>query len=108
MQTMVNALKSKATGALRGSAGVAAARYGRVELNWRVQAGALEEMSFLPILAVMKTRPEVYTTSPTASAFSAVVDMIKHRSGSLMVMENNVMAGIVTERDVLDKLGQVI
>lgn len=46
----------------------------------------------------------MYHTEPTASAFRAIIDMVKMRSGSLMVSKGSELYGIVTERDVLDKL----
>jgi signal-transduction protein with cAMP-binding, CBS, and nucleotidyltransferase domain len=48
--------------------------------------------------------PAVYHTEPNASAFRAIIDMVKMRSGSLMVSKESEMHGIITERDILDKL----
>lgn len=73
-------------------------------LSWRASASTLEEISFLPILNIMKGLPVVQEIAPTASSFRAVVDMVKYRTGSLIVMDGSSIAGIVTERDVLDKL----
>lgn len=72
--------------------------------TWRAGASTLEEVSFLPILNIMKGLPVVHTVAPSASTFRAVVDMVKYRTGSLMVMKDDQMAGIITERDILDKL----
>eukprot|EP00308_Calcidiscus_leptoporus_P004948 CAMPEP_0119353958 /NCGR_PEP_ID=MMETSP1334-20130426/3044_1 /TAXON_ID=127549 /ORGANISM="Calcidiscus leptoporus, Strain RCC1130" /LENGTH=283 /DNA_ID=CAMNT_0007367383 /DNA_START=159 /DNA_END=1010 /DNA_ORIENTATION=+ len=65
---------------------------------------ASEQWSFLPILNITKGLPDVYYTSPESSVFRAVVDMVKLRSGSLIVGDGNKAQGILTERDILDKL----
>ena len=61
MQTLVRALR-----------GSAAANRGMAGNTWRSSASSLEEVSFLPILHVMKGLPVVHETSPQASAFRAV------------------------------------
>ena len=72
---------------------------------WRQSANALEEVSLLPILQVTQGRHEaVHKTAPSATVYRAIVDMVKHRCGWLMVMKGADLAGIVTERDILEKL----
>ena len=76
-----------------------------VDTSWlESQASSKEHWSFLPILNVMKGGAAVHDIAPTASVFRAVVDMVKYRQGSLLVTEQGEMRGILTERDVLDKL----
>jgi CBS domain-containing protein len=72
--------------------------------TWRASASQLEEMSFLPVLKSVKGLQAPRSIAPRASAFRAAVAMTKHRVGALMVMDGGDMAGIITERDLLDKL----
>ena len=61
--------------------------------------------SYLPILNLIKGAPEVHAITPGASIHRAAIDMVKHRTGSLIVKTTHgAMAGIVTERDILEKL----
>lgn len=83
---------------------LSARRLSSTSSAWRGSAATKESWSFLPILNVMKDPPPVISIAPSASAFRAVVDMVKCRTGSLMVMDGNEMVGIVTERDVLEKI----
>ena len=56
------------------------------------------------MLSISKGLPPILSCSPEASLFRAVVDMVKMRSGAMMVCDSNGdTVGIVTERDVLDK-----
>lgn len=76
----------------------------RLSSSWRAQAATKEHWSYLPILNVMKGGGTVYEISPALSVFRAVVDMVRHRTGSLLVTQEGKIAGIVTERDILEKL----
>ncbi len=60
--------------------------------------------STLPVLQVIKGPLSPQQIAPSASVCRAAVDMIKSRANSLVVTEDNKMAGILTERDFL-KLG---
>ena len=46
----------------------------------------------------------VWSVPPTATVSRAVIDMVKYRSGSVIVADQSGMCGIVTERDILDKM----
>jgi len=48
--------------------------------------------------------PGVLSIGPQASAFDAAVLMNQHKIGSLLVMEGDVVQGIVTERDLLQRV----
>jgi CBS domain-containing protein len=43
----------------------------------------------------------VYTTTPTATAFQAIASMNERRIGALVIIDDYVLVGILTERDVL-------
>ncbi|MBC2602123.1 CBS domain-containing protein [Puniceicoccus vermicola] len=47
---------------------------------------------------------DVYSTSPDQSVFEAVAEMNRHRVGSLVVLEEQKLVGIFTERDVLTRV----
>lgn len=51
-----------------------------------------------------KVDTAVYTIAPTASAFDAVKLMAEKNIGSLVVVENEQVVGIVTERDYARKV----
>lgn len=46
----------------------------------------------------------VHTTDPSATVFAAVQYMNHHKLGALIVMEDGVVKGIFTERDVLRRV----
>ena len=71
---------------------------------FRQSSSANEWWSFLPILNITRGLPIVYHVNPKATVFRAIVDMVKMRSGSLIVSEGGKCAGIITERDILDKM----
>lgn len=43
----------------------------------------------------------VYTIGPDTSVYEAVSEMVKHNTGSLVVIDGDNIAGIITERDYL-------
>src|SRR5579871_5367689 len=47
---------------------------------------------------------EVYSISPDASVLEATRRMNRHRIGAMIVMEDDRVAGIFTERDVLQRV----
>ncbi len=54
---------------------------------------------------VLKTKaPEVITTSPGATVYDAVALMARHQIGALVVLRDDKIAGIVTERDYARKI----
>jgi CBS domain-containing protein len=44
---------------------------------------------------------EVYRIEPTATVFEAIKEMVEQNCGALLVMRDDDMAGIITERDYL-------
>lgn len=48
--------------------------------------------------------PWVASISPRASALEAAISMNRHKVGSLMVMEGERVVGIITERDLLQRV----
>jgi CBS domain-containing protein len=46
----------------------------------------------------------ILTTGPEVSVYEAARQMNEHRVGSLLVMENEQLVGIFTERDILQKV----
>lgn len=53
----------------------------------------------LTVRDVMTTR--VVTTSPDNPVAAAAAAMVRHRVGSALIMQSRILAGILTERDVL-------
>ncbi|MDH3261368.1 MAG: CBS domain-containing protein [Acidimicrobiia bacterium] len=47
---------------------------------------------------------KVMGVSPTATVYEAIEQMVEHNCGSLLVMEDDDIAGIFTERDYLRKI----
>lgn len=47
----------------------------------------------------------VYNTTPDTKMLDAITHLNKHNIGSLLVLDNNTLVGIVTERDVLHAIG---
>ena len=47
---------------------------------------------------------QVLTISPSATVFEAALLMNEHKVGSLLVLEDGRLAGIVTERDILQRV----
>jgi CBS domain-containing protein len=54
------------------------------------------------ILAVKGTH--VLSTSPSATVYEAALLMNEHKVGSLMVLQDGRLAGIITERDILQRV----
>jgi len=54
------------------------------------------------ILATKGT--QVLTISPDATVFEAALLMNEHKIGSLLVLEDGRLAGIITERDILQRV----
>lgn len=48
--------------------------------------------------------PELYTIEPTASVLDAIKIMAQEKIGALLVMENEKLRGIITERDYARKV----
>ncbi len=48
--------------------------------------------------------PSIISVAPSASVADAVRVMIRHRVGSVVVMEEDAMTGIFTERDMLNRV----
>lgn len=48
-----------------------------------------------------KDSAEIYSAKPTETVADAVKRMVQHTIGSLVVMDNGVMMGYITERDVI-------
>jgi CBS domain-containing protein len=48
-----------------------------------------------------KGQATVQTIGPDETVFSAVTRMVEHNIGAMLVIENNVLKGILTERDYL-------
>lgn len=53
---------------------------------------------------IRKKGDEVYTIAPEASVFEALETMAKHNIGALLVMSEDNMVGIVSERDCIRKV----
>lgn len=79
-------------------------RAARRSFSWRASASHLEEAGRLPVLSALKGLPIVHTASPSSKVQRAIVDMCKYRAGALVVMDEGVLAGIITERDIFNKL----
>jgi CBS domain-containing protein len=47
---------------------------------------------------------QVLTISPSATAFEAALLMNEHKVGSLLVLEGGRLTGIITERDILQRV----
>jgi CBS domain-containing protein len=48
--------------------------------------------------------PHVLTISPEATVYEAAVLMNEHKVGSLLVLQDGRLAGIITERDILQRV----
>jgi CBS domain-containing protein len=55
---------------------------------------------------ILKSKPDqaVYTVTPTASVFDAVKLMAEKNIGALLVMEGEIIVGVITERDYARKV----
>ncbi len=53
---------------------------------------------------IRKKGTEIFTIAPSASALEAMKLMAKHNTGAVLVMEENEMKGILSERDCVRKL----
>lgn len=66
-----------------------------------VQEGAVRE-TVGRILA--RRAPAVWSVPPTASVYDAIATMATHRVGTVLVMEDDALVGILTERDYARKI----
>ncbi len=57
------------------------------------------------LIDVCKLKEHIITIAPDATIKDAVYQLNKHKIGCLIVMENTDILGILSERDVLKKLG---
>ena len=58
-----------------------------------------------PISALLERKgPAVHSVSPSATILDAVFEMNRNRVGCMVVMEENWLAGIFTERDILRRV----
>jgi CBS domain-containing protein len=53
---------------------------------------------------IRKKGSEVYSLSPESTVYEALEVMAKHNTGALLVMENDKMVGILSERDCVRKV----
>ena len=58
------------------------------------------------LIDVCKLKENIISVAPDATINDAVYQLNKHKIGCLIVMENTNVLGIVSERDVLKKLGK--
>jgi len=57
------------------------------------------------LIDVCKLKENIITIEPGAAIKDAVYQLNKHKIGCLIVMEDTNILGIISERDVLQKLG---
>ena len=57
------------------------------------------------LIDVCKLKEHIITIAPDATVKEAVYQLNKHKIGCLIVMKNTDIVGIISERDVLKKLG---
>lgn len=57
------------------------------------------------LIDVCKLKEHIITITPDATIKDAVYRLNKHKIGCLIVMENTDILGILSERDILNKLG---
>jgi CBS domain-containing protein len=58
-----------------------------------------------PITAILERKGKnVFSVSPTVTIAEAVAEMNRHRVGSVLVIDENRLVGIFTERDVLRRV----
>jgi len=57
------------------------------------------------LMDVCKLKEHIITIKPDATIKEAVYHLSKHKIGCLIVMENTNILGILSERDILGKLG---
>lgn len=57
------------------------------------------------LIDVCKLKENIITVAPDATIKEAVYQLNKHKIGCLIVMESTNILGIISERDVLNKLG---
>ena len=58
-----------------------------------------------PISALLERKgSDVYSVPPTLTIYDAVAEMNRHRIGSIVIIENDRLVGIFTERDVLRRV----
>lgn len=58
-------------------------------------------MNTIRELLSAKESSTVHTIESTATVFEAVIRMVEHNIGSLLVSENDIIKGVMTERDYL-------
>ncbi|MBX9834747.1 MAG: CBS domain-containing protein, partial [Burkholderiaceae bacterium] len=58
------------------------------------------------VAAILKSKPEglVHSIAPTATVLQALQTMAERRIGALLVMQDNAIVGILTERDYARKI----
>ncbi len=78
----------------------------RLTTAFTAQTRPTEAWSFLPVLSLASDEPRhLVSIHHNATASRALIDLVKHRTGSLLITDHDgKTAGILTERDVLDKL----
>ena len=58
-----------------------------------------------PVRSILQRKPsQIWTVSPHASVFDAMAMMSDHNVGSLLVMEEGLLVGIIAERDYARKI----
>jgi acetoin utilization protein AcuB len=65
-------------------------------------------LSEMKVKDIMVTAKDLLTVGPDATVEEAAQTMAKHRYGCLPVVEDNVVVGIITETDLLVKLGDLL
>lgn len=53
---------------------------------------------------ISKKGPQILSIEPSASALDAAMLMNSHKVGSLLVMDDQTVVGIITERDLLERV----
>lgn len=71
----------------------------------RAQFGYTPRAMNTPISALLERKGStVFSIAPNLTIADAVAEMNRHRIGSIVIIENNRLAGIFTERDVLRRV----
>jgi CBS domain-containing protein len=53
---------------------------------------------------ILARKPQVYSVSPSTTVFDALVVMAEHNIGALLVLENEEVVGVFSERDYARKV----